>query len=113
MPEKDLTPQDNDNSKWMIVYITHNLPEAHIIVGRLKSEGIMAIVDHMAGMSAIGVTIGAWGEIRVLVHPKDYDLAESILFPEEPDELEDGEDNPDIVYYSPDEDEEDDNHDRE
>lgn len=82
--------------QWMIVYTTHNLGEAHIIAGRLESEGIRAILDHLAGRNAIGISIGIWGEVRVLVHPDDYDQAQAILSPEEPLELEDDYD--DVIY---------------
>lgn len=100
-------PAQNNNASWMIVYVTHDLSEAHIVAGRLKSEGMMAIVDHMAGRSAIGISIGNWGEVRVLVHPNDYELAESILFPDLPDELEEQTD--DIIYYWQEDDLDDDN----
>lgn len=80
---------------WMIVYVTDNLNEAHIVAGRLEHEGIKAIVDYMAGRSAIGITLGSWGEVRVLVHPSDYDMAEAILS-DEPDMLEPGDDT--IIY---------------
>ncbi len=103
---KDITPADKNDGSWMVAYITHNLTEAHIIVGRLQSEGIPAMLDHMAGMSAIGITLGSWGEVRVLVHPENYDLALDILFPDEPDALADGTD--DIIYYSGDDDDDDD-----
>lgn len=75
------------SNHWIVIYITHNLPEAHIVAGRLEHEGIPAIVDYMAGRSALGLTIGTWGEVRVLVHPDDYEIAHLILFPDEPDQL--------------------------
>ena len=31
----DLTP--NSRPDWIAIYITHNLPEAHIIVGKLRA----------------------------------------------------------------------------
>ena len=77
-----------EKPEWMIVYITNNVSDAHIVVGRLKTENIMAIVDHMAGRDAIGLTIGSWGEVRVLVHPNDYEQAVAILEPNQPEELE-------------------------
>lgn len=86
---------DQPNNEWMIVYVTNDISEAHIVAGRLRHEGIMAIIDHLAGMQAFGITLGAWGEVRVLVHPADFDLAEEILF-DESDRLEPGDEN--IIY---------------
>ena len=88
MTTKPLSKQPA-NPEWMIVYITNNLSDAHIVVGRLESENIKAIIDHMAGRSAMGLTIGSWGEVRVLVHPNDYEQAVALLEPETPEELAD------------------------
>jgi len=99
MPRKnDLSKRGRDRNQWMVAYVTNNYTEAQIVAGRLKHEGIMAILDHLAGRNAIGFTIGAWGEVKVLVHPEDYDLAMDILFPDEPDMLEDGEEDEDTIY---------------
>lgn len=76
-------------SEWMVVHVTYDFHEAHIVAGRLQSEGIAAMVHQQAGASAMGIHIGRLGEIRVLVHPQDYDLAISILDPEEADALPD------------------------
>lgn len=95
-----LSKHDDPNrgqSEWMVAYVTHSIGEAHIIEGRLQSEGIPVMLDYMAGRGAIGLTIGSWGEIRLLVHPKDYDYVQELLFPEEPDELPDTTD--DIIYH--------------
>ncbi len=73
----------------MVAYVTYNFHEAHIIAGRLQSEDIAAMVHQQAGANAMGIHIGRLGEIRVLVHPKDYDLALNILYPEEADALPD------------------------
>lgn len=78
---------EQENTVWMVVYVTHNITEGHIVAGRLQSEGIMAILDHMAGMNAVGITIGSFGEVRVLVHPQNYEAALAILDVDEPGEL--------------------------
>ena len=80
----------------MIAYVTHNVSDAHIVAGRLQSEGIAAMVDHMAGRSAFGITIGDMGEVRVLVNPDNYERSQLILFPDERDELADQ--TGDIIY---------------
>ncbi len=87
MSSKKLSRKPGARPNWMIVYITHNINEAHIVSGRLKHEGIENVVDHMAGRSAIGITIGSLGEIRILVHEQEYEHALDILDPEEPDAL--------------------------
>lgn len=79
----------SQSPEWMIVYITYNFLEAQIVAGRLESEGIQALVHQEAGASAIGIRIGRMGEVKVLVRPDDYDAAEAILFPDEPDVLPD------------------------
>lgn len=106
MSSKNLASQPDKRPKWMIVHITHDINVAHIISGRLKHEGIENVLDHMAGRSAIGITIGSMGEIRILVHEKDYDLALDILDPEEPEVL--SEDNDQTIFGLDDDDTEDD-----
>ena len=98
MADKNLSKRPQDKHTWMVAYVTNNLGEAQIVAGRLQSEGIPAMLDHMAGMSAIGLTIGRWGEVKVLVHPQNYELTLAILFPDEPDELPEG-DGDNIIYY--------------
>jgi hypothetical protein len=71
--------QDQHGPEWMIVYITYNVVEAHIIAGRLHSEDIPAMVHQEAGASAIGITLGRLGEVKVLVNPGDYERALAIL----------------------------------
>lgn len=71
----------------MVVYTTFNLPEAHIVAGRLQSEGIGALVHQEPAGSAIGITFGPLGEIRVLVEAHHYDAALAILEGDDPDLL--------------------------
>lgn len=63
----------------MVVYVTYNLAEAHIVAGRLQSEGIGALVHQEPAGSAIGITFGPLGEIKVLVEAPDYDAALALL----------------------------------
>jgi hypothetical protein len=67
------------HSEWKVVYKTNQSGDAQIVAGRLEHEGIPTVLDHMTGRDAIGITIGNWGEIRVLVPPEQYDLANEIL----------------------------------
>lgn len=71
----------------MVVYVTHDIRDAHIVAGRLTHEGIYHVIHTQPGASAMGITLGAMGEVKILVRPDDYDLAYDMLFPEELDEL--------------------------
>lgn len=64
---------------WSVVYTTYNLSEAHIVAGRLENEGIHAWVHQEPMGSAMGITVGRLGEVRVLVAEPDYEAALAIL----------------------------------
>lgn len=81
---------------WMVVHVTYNLADAHIVAGRLETEGITTFIHREPGANALGIHIGRLGEIKVLVRPADFHLAEAILYPDEPDALPD--DTRRIVY---------------
>lgn len=74
----NLTHYDNDN-RWMVVFTTPSRAEAHIIVGRLENEGIPAMIHEEPGHQALGIYIGRFGELKVLVHESQADDAQSIL----------------------------------
>ena len=94
--------QESDSNQWEAVYITHSLPDAHIVAGRLIHEGIQAIVHTQPGASAFGIQIGTMGEIQVLVDIADSDLAKEILEPSDPEVLPDTTD--EILIHFDDED---------
>jgi|GEM_PF-233132 len=71
--------RDESGNYWTVVFTTPSRPEAHIIVGRLENEGILAIIDAEAGRDALGIHIGRFGEIRVLVHESHAAEAQAIL----------------------------------
>src|SRR5688572_4879664 len=73
-----LTPS-GQNPAWMVVYTTYNNAEAHIVAGRLQSEGVKAWVHQEPFGSAMGITVGQFGEVRVVVNAEDYDTALAIL----------------------------------
>lgn len=77
------------NLSWMVVLTTYNIHEAHIVAGKLQSEGIPAMIHQQAGASAMGITVGAIGEITVLVYEADYELALDVIALEPPDILSD------------------------
>ncbi len=76
-------PHSQNSTDWIVVYITHDVRDAHIIAGHLKHENIPHLVHTQPGASAIGITLGRMGEIKVLVRPEDYDEAVALLFPDD------------------------------
>jgi len=74
-----LIPRSHHPDGWMSVYSTYDPPEAHIVAGRLKHEGLHAWVYQDALGSTIGLRVGPLGEVMVLVRPEDYAQAMAIL----------------------------------
>ncbi len=87
---------------WIAVFITHNLPEAHIIMGKLRANDLPAMIHQEAGATALGLTLGNLGEIKILVAPADYDRAASILYPEDLEQLEAKTDKLQIIWQDDD-----------
>ena len=85
LQKRDQSAQGPD---WIAVYVTHNLPEAHIIVGKLRTYDILAIIHQEAVAAAIGITLGNLGEIKILVSPADYDRAAALLSPKDAKQVE-------------------------
>jgi hypothetical protein len=98
-----MTKSVSEQPQWMVVYTAFNSPEAHIVAGRLESEGIPAMVNQAPGANAIGIHIGSLGEVTVLVREEDYWRALMILEPESPALLPDA----DLIYMEFDEEEND------
>ncbi len=76
--------QEQGRTEWMVAWATNAPEEAQIVAGKLRAEGIQALLHRQAGASAMGIHIGQLGEVRVLVHPSDYEFALAILNPGEP-----------------------------
>ena len=74
--------------QWIAIAITHSLPEAHILAGKLGAHDIPTMIHQEAGAAAIGITLGNLGEIKLLVAPGDVESAEAILYPDADAELE-------------------------
>jgi hypothetical protein len=85
-------------TEWMVVCTTFNSAEAEIVASRLRAEDIRAMVQQEPAGRVLGITVGALGEIKVLVHPDDYEQALDILDNPEPETLPDTTDK--IVYRS-------------
>lgn len=71
--------QNANPNEFMVVYVAGSDPEAHIVAGRLQSEGIQSWVHQEPVGSAYGITVGPLGEVRVLVRSDDYQRALAIL----------------------------------
>ncbi|MFK7801736.1 MAG: DUF2007 domain-containing protein [Anaerolineae bacterium] len=88
----------NESQNWVQVYKTYGLPEAHIIVGQLQSEGIPAKVFPLEAGSRIGITVGKLGEVAVMVPESRFDEAEKLIFEPLPENWEDEiEEDPDLL----------------
>jgi hypothetical protein len=83
--------------EWMVLLETYNLAEAQVIAGRLEADSIPVMVHQEAAGRALGITVGALGEIKVLVHPADYERALDLIAPDDADELPDS--TADITYH--------------
>lgn len=88
---------NNDQSAWLSVYLTHSLPEAHIVKGRLEADGIPVMVHVVPGAAAMGIHIGRMGEIQVVVRSIDYERAMILLYPDENEALPPNTDT--IIYH--------------
>lgn len=80
-------PQSHSSGKLAVVYTTRILEEAHIIIGRLHSEDIPAMIQRESAAGAIGITFGHFGLIEVLVNEADYAEAMALLHADEPASL--------------------------
>lgn len=69
----------NDSPNWVQVYKTYGVPDAHIIVGQLQSEGIPARVQPLEAGSRLGITVGKLGEVAVLVPEDRFAEAEELI----------------------------------
>lgn len=91
--------KSTDGPQWMAVYITHNLPEAHIVIGKLRAHNLPAMIHQEAGATALGITLGNLGEIKILVSPEDYDRAAALLFSDSADQIEANNDKIQLIWH--------------
>jgi len=77
------TKPKNDNN-FIVIYSTNSFEEAHIIRGKLESEGIPSMVQRESVAGALGLTVGRIGQVNVLILEKDYNEAYAILFDDAP-----------------------------
>ncbi len=60
------------------VYVARQI-EAHIIKGRLESEGIPALLSYESAGLVYGITVDGIGEVRVMVPERLADEAREVL----------------------------------
>ena len=75
----DSFDSSSDAQNWLVVFTTYNPAEAHVIAGRLQSAGFHPWVHQEPGGSALGITVGLLGEMRVLVLEQEYEAAQHLL----------------------------------
>lgn len=92
MGQLEKPKRDSSQPDWITIFLTHDLQEAHIIAGKLQTYDIQSMILTVPGASALGITLGNLGEIKVLVHSEVYDRAYDILFPDEQNLIEDSTD---------------------
>jgi hypothetical protein len=81
--------EENAMFDWKIVAEAANEAEAYIIVGRLAQDDIKAWVQQEPAGSAIGITVGALGEVNVMVSAEDYERAKALLAQDQSDVITD------------------------
>ncbi len=86
---------DNQPIKWVIIANTMGLTPAHILAGRLQSEGIPARAWQEAPSGAFGLTVGILGSGHVAVPEEFVAQAEAILAVEYEIDIEEEEENAD------------------
>ncbi len=90
--------EPSDGPQWIAAYITHNLQEAHVLLGKLQANDVPAMIHQEAGANALGITLGNLGEIKILVSPADYDRAVALLYAEDEDQIEASNDKIQLIW---------------
>jgi hypothetical protein len=83
----DLSALNPNQHPLIAVYETNNFSEAYVIVTKLASEDIPAIVQRESAGAALGISIGQFGLHYVLVHAENSKRALELLYPDSPNEL--------------------------
>ena len=72
----------------LVVTRVYGTFEAEILRGLLESYGIPVVLSHESAGTAIGLSVGALGEVEVLVPANQLDAAREIIQRYQDDELE-------------------------
>jgi hypothetical protein len=68
-----------EDNKFVTVYTTNGDPEAHIIKGKLETEGIPVLLKYESAGRVFGITIDGLGEIQVQVPENMLEIARKII----------------------------------
>jgi hypothetical protein len=85
---RETTPGKAQEVRWEVVAVVNGLAQASILQGRLETEGVLARIHQEPAGVALGLTVGALGEAKVLVPEPLVEEALRILN-HPPQELED------------------------
>ena len=67
------------DKNFITVYTAYGEPEAHIIKGKLETEGIPVILKYESAGPVIGIIIDGLGQVKVQVPEDMVDIAKKIL----------------------------------
>lgn len=71
--------------EWEKVYTASGQLQAHVIKGRLESEGIPVLLRYDSGSTVFALTVDGLGEVEILVPREEAARAREIL--SQPEEL--------------------------
>jgi hypothetical protein len=85
---REVTSGSGKATRWEVVAVANGLAQASIIQGRLESEGIPTRVHQEPAGVAIGLTVGALGQAKILVPEPMVEEALQILEPSDNEDQE-------------------------
>lgn len=68
-----------DEIKFITVYTAYGEPEAHIIKGKLETEGMPVMLKYESAGPVIGIIVDGLGQIQVQVPENMVDIARKSL----------------------------------
>lgn len=77
--KKDKKPDKDPGSEFKELYKAWGPAEAEVIKSFLQSHGISCLLKGLVVQSVHPFSMDGLGEIKILVHENDYDLAKKLL----------------------------------
>lgn len=77
--KKDKKPLQDPESEFKVLYKAWGPAEAEVIKSFLQSHGISCLLKGLVVQSVHPFSMDGLGEIKILVHEKDYSLAKKLL----------------------------------